>query len=124
MQTFYDGVERFHKLFQRSAPDAPTLLSAEENELRDRLLVEELLEYREAIAKGDLVEAADALADMVYIIVGTAVSHGLKNFPAMCAEVQRSNMSKLGADGKPIIREDGKILKGPNYSPPNLKQFL
>ena len=74
---------------------------------------------------GDLVEVADALGDMLYILCGTIIEHGLQDkIEEVFAEIQRSNMTKLGADGKPIYREDGKVMKGPNYSPPDLAGVL
>jgi predicted HAD superfamily Cof-like phosphohydrolase len=74
---------------------------------------------------GDLVEVADALGDMLYILCGTIIEHGLQDkIEEVFAEIQRSNMSKLGADGQPIYREDGKVMKGPNYSPPDLATIL
>ena len=74
---------------------------------------------------GDLVEVADALGDMLYILCGTIIEHGLQDkIEEVFAEIQRSNMSKLGADGQPIYREDGKVMKGPNYSPPDLARVL
>jgi predicted HAD superfamily Cof-like phosphohydrolase len=79
----------------------------------------------EATKNGDLVEIADALGDMLYILCGTIVSHGLQDkMQAVFNEIQQSNMSKLGEDGKPIYREDGKVMKGPNYFKPNLEQFF
>jgi predicted HAD superfamily Cof-like phosphohydrolase len=86
---------------------------------------EENEEYLEAAAAGDLVEIADALGDMLYILCGTIITHGFQDkITAVFNEIQRSNMSKLGADGKPIYREDGKVLKGPNYFKPNLKKIV
>jgi len=84
-----------------------------------------LVEYLDACNDGDLVEITDALADQLYILLGTMISHGMQNIiEDVFDEVHRSNMSKLGEDGKPIYREDGKVLKGPNFSPPNIEQFL
>jgi predicted HAD superfamily Cof-like phosphohydrolase len=89
------------------------------------LMDEENKEYLEAAMAGDLVEVADALGDMLYILCGTIIEHGLQDkIEAVFAEIQRSNMSKLGADGQPIYREDGKVMKGPNYSPPDLARVL
>jgi len=86
---------------------------------------EELLEYLEACNNDDLVEITDALADQLYILLGTMVAHGMGDIiEDVFDEVHRSNMSKLGEDGKPIYREDGKILKGPDYFHPNLKEIL
>ena len=87
------------------------------------LIEEELKELREAISNKDLVEIADALTDILYVTYGAGHSFGI-NLDKCFAEVQRSNMSKLDKNGKPIFNENGKVMKGPNYSEPNLKQFL
>ncbi len=93
--------------------------------LRYTLMREENEEYLEAIKSGSEVEIADALGDMLYILCGTILNHGLQNvIEKVFEEIHRSNMSKLDADGRPIYREDGKVLKGPNYFPPNLKPLL
>ena len=93
--------------------------------LRHNLMQEENEEYLEAARRGDLVEVADALGDMLYILCGTILSHGLQDvIEDVFDEIQRSNMSKLGEDGKPIYREDGKVLKGPNYFKPDIKGVL
>jgi predicted HAD superfamily Cof-like phosphohydrolase len=118
-------VEEFHKAFGHAINKNPTLLVDASSKLRYELMREENHEYIEACENNDIVEIADALGDMLYILHGTIISHGLQNImPLVFEEIQRSNMSKLGADGKPIYREDGKILKGPNYFRPNLKQFF
>jgi predicted HAD superfamily Cof-like phosphohydrolase len=94
-------------------------------DLRYRLMQEENNEYLEAAKKKDLVEIADALGDKLYILCGTILAHGLQHkIVEVFNEIQRSNMSKLSLDGKPVIREDGKILKGPNYFKPNIKEIL
>ncbi|MBL6603998.1 MAG: hypothetical protein ACO3R7_02550 [Flavobacteriaceae bacterium] len=94
-------------------------------ELRYRLMQEENNEYLEAARNKDLVEIADALGDKLYILCGTILAHGLQDkIVEVFDEIQRSNMSKLSADGSPVIREDGKILKGPNYFKPNIKSIL
>ena len=86
---------------------------------------EENEEYLEAAQKNDLIEVADALGDMLYILCGTILSHGMQHkISEVFKEIQRSNMSKLGPDGKPIYREDGKVLKGPNYFKPDIKGIL
>ena len=82
---------------------------------------EENKEYLEAAKNDDLVEVADALGDMLYILCGTIIEHGLQDkIGKVFNEIQRSNMSKLGANGEPIYREDGKVMKGPNYFKPNI----
>ena len=86
---------------------------------------EENKEYLEAVKNGDLTEVADALGDMLYILCGTILDHGLQyKIEAVFDEIHRSNMSKLGEDGKPIYREDGKVIKGPHYFKPDLKSIL
>ena len=86
---------------------------------------EENREYLEAALNDDLVEVADALGDMLYILCGTILEHGMHyKSEEVFNEIQRSNMSKLGADGKPIYREDGKVMKGPNYFKPNIVSIL
>ena len=86
---------------------------------------EENEEYLDAANNKDLVEVADALGDMLYILCGTIIEHGMQHkIEEVFNEIQKSNMSKLGADGKPIFREDGKVLKGPNYFKPDIKSIL
>lgn len=93
--------------------------------LRYKLIREENEEYLEAALRGDLVEVADALGDILYILCGTMLKHGLEHkIDEVFREIQRSNMSKLGADGKPIYREDGKVMKGPNYFRPDIASIL
>ena len=88
-------------------------------------MAEENSEYIEAANNGDLVEVADALGDMLYILCGTIIEHGLQDkIEDVFNEIQRSNMSKLGEDGQPIFRDDGKVLKGPNYFKPNISKIL
>tara|TARA_Y100000748_G_scaffold36628_1_gene27166 strand:+ start:2111 stop:2500 length:390 start_codon:yes stop_codon:yes gene_type:complete len=94
-------------------------------DLRFRLMQEENLEYLEAAKNKDIVEVADALGDILYILCGTILTHGLQHkIVEVFNEIQRSNMSKLDINGKPVFREDGKILKGPNYFQPNIKEIL
>ncbi len=86
---------------------------------------EENEEYFEAAKKNDIVEVADALGDMLYILCGTIITHGFQNkIEEVFDEIQRSNMSKLDQNGKPIYRNDGKVMKGPNYFKPNIKAIL
>ncbi|MDE0600075.1 MAG: nucleoside triphosphate pyrophosphohydrolase family protein, partial [Dokdonia donghaensis] len=100
-------------------------LSKAKNELRYNLMKEENEEYLEAANNGDLVEVADALGDMLYILCGTIIEHGMQDkIEEVFNEIQRSNMSKLGEDGKPIYRADGKVLKGPNYFKPDIASIL
>ena len=94
-------------------------------DLRFRLMQEENLEYLEAAKNKDIVEVADALGDILYILCGTILTHCLQHkIVEVFNEIQRSNMSKLDINGKPVFREDGKILKGPNYFQPNIKEIL
>jgi predicted HAD superfamily Cof-like phosphohydrolase len=120
------AVQAFHTAFGLGYSQTPlATLGVDKNNLRFRLMDEENKEYLEAAMAGDLVEVADALGDMLYILCGTIIEHGLQDkIEAVFAEIQRSNMSKLGADGQPIYREDGKVMKGPNYSPPDLARVL
>lgn len=116
-------VKKFHDAFMHPVSDTPTLTV--NHELRYKLMVEENTEYLDAVEAGDLVETADALADQLYILCGTIVAHGMQDIiEKVFAEVHESNMSKLGSDGKPIYREDGKIMKGLDYRKPDIGQFL
>jgi predicted HAD superfamily Cof-like phosphohydrolase len=86
---------------------------------------EENEEYLEAVQNNDLIEIADALGDMLYILCGTIIEHGLHDkIEAVFNEIQRSNMSKLDSNGKPIYREDGKVMKGPNYFKPDFTKII
>jgi predicted HAD superfamily Cof-like phosphohydrolase len=120
------AVQEFHEAFGLGVAAEPTAgLSAEKVLLRYHLMKEENEEYLEAARKGDLVEIADALGDMLYILCGTIIEHGMQEkITEVFDEIQRSNMSKLGEDGKPVYREDGKVLKGPNYSRPDLEKVF
>ena len=119
-------VRTFHNSFGIKNHDTP-IAELDKNVfcLRHRLMHEENEEYLEACKNGDLTEIADALGDMMYILCGTILSHGLQDkIEDIFEEIQRSNMSKLGLDGTPIYREDGKIMKGPNYFKPNIKKMI
>ncbi len=120
------AVESFHKAFKIDCAAEPTVAISENiKELRFRLMEEENVEYLEAAKNNDLVEVADALGDMLYILCGTILSHGMQHkIEEVFDEIQRSNMSKLGEDGEPIYREDGKVMKGPNYFKPNISDIL
>lgn len=119
-------VEKFHDSFGISNNYEPTVgLTKEDIQLRFDLLKEENDEYLEAAKNGDMVEVADALGDLMYILFGTIMKHGMQHkIVEVFEEIQKSNMSKLGADGKPIYREDGKVLKGPNYFKPDIQSIL
>lgn len=121
--TNFDRVGEFMKTFGQKVEETPTLSDIDTQRLRIELIREELDELVEAISKDDIVEVADALTDILYVTYGAGHSFGI-NLDACFHEVQRSNMSKLGEDGKPIYRDDGKILKGPGYSEPDLKSVL
>lgn len=126
MQSKIKAVELFHNSFGLGVRQDPKAdLGKEKNKLRFDLMDEENKEYLEAANEGDLVEVADALGDMLYILCGTILEHGMQyKIEEVFNEIQRSNMSKLGADGKPIYREDGKVLKGPNYFKPDIEGIL
>ncbi len=125
-KTTLEQVKIFHETYGLPVKNAPDISDTKTNALRINLLFEEVEELKEALEAGDLVEVLDALTDIQYVLDGAYLSFGLHNLKtAAFEEVQRSNMSKLGEDGKPIVRpEDGKILKGPNYFKPNIAQFL
>lgn len=127
--TLSDAIEKvreFHDAFGIKNADAPTAqLSQSDILLRYKLMREENEEYLEAAEQGDLVEIADALGDMLYILCGTILSHGLEGKMAeVFEEIQRSNMSKLDKDGNAIYREDGKVMKSDLYSKPDLAPIL
>lgn len=126
MKNKIEAVTAFHEAFKLGLKYEPTAnLGEAKNKLRFNLMAEENEEYFEAAQNGDLVEVADALGDMLYILCGTIIEHGMQDkIEEVFDEIQRSNMSKLGEDGKPIYREDGKVLKGPNYFKPNIKEIL
>ncbi len=125
-QEIISAVETFHNAFGIENSEVPTVeLSEETIALRHRLMQEENEEYLEAARRGDLVEVADALGDQLYILCGTILKHGLQHkIEEVFAEIQRSNMSKLDKDGKPIYREDGKVMKSDLYFKPNIQSIL
>lgn len=120
------SVAKFHDVFRIGNEIYPTaLVGPDVYNLRYNLMREENDEYLEACKNGDLVEIADALGDQLYILCGTILKHGLQDkIDDVFDEIQRSNMSKLDANGNPIFREDGKILKGENYFKPDIKSIL
>ena len=120
------AVKEFHKAFKLDYLDKPKAdLGMDKNKLRFNLMKEENEEYFEAANNNDMVEVADALGDMLYILCGTIIEHGMEHkIDGIFREIQNSNMSKLGADGSPIYREDGKVLKGPNYFKPDIEGIL
>jgi predicted HAD superfamily Cof-like phosphohydrolase len=126
MKNKIKAVQEFHEAFGLGIQHSPVAkLEANKIKLRFDLMAEENEEYLEAAAKNDLVEVADALGDMLYILCGTILEHGMQHkIEEVFNEIQRSNMSKLGSDGKPIYREDGKVMKGPNYFKPNILEII
>ena len=126
MKHYTDAVRDFHESFGLGIETKPKAdLGVKKHELRFNCMKEENQEYLEAANDGDLLEVADALGDMLYILCGTIIEHGLQDkIVAVFDEIQRSNMSKLGQDGKPIYREDGKVLKGPNYFKPDIASIV
>ncbi len=126
MKKYTNAVTKFHTAFKighRTTPKAD--LGVAKNTLRFELMKEENEEYLVAANNNDLIEVSDALGDMLYILCGTIIEHGLQDkITEVFDEIQESNMSKLGADGQPIYREDGKVLKGPNYFKPNIAKIL
>ena len=121
--TNFEKVKLFMETFGQEVKDKPAFPDLDTQALRYDLIKEELEELYEAMGQKDLVEVADALTDILYVTYGAGLAYGI-DLDACFDEVQRSNMSKLGADGKPIYREDGKILKGPNYFEPDLKKYV
>lgn len=119
-------VKEFHEVFKIGNRETPEVnVSEQEYMLRFNLLKEENEEYLEACKSGDLAEVADALGDQLYIIFGTILRHGLHHkIEEVFDEIHRSNMSKLDEEGKPIFREDGKIMKSSNYFKPDIKKVL
>ena len=126
MKNKIKAVHEFHSAFKLNIQEKPTVaITDDRKQLRFELMKEENEEYLEAAKNNDLVEVADALGDMLYILCGTIIEHGMQDkIEEVFNEIQRSNMSKLGENGNPIYREDGKVLKGPNYFKPNIKEIL
>ena len=126
MKNKLSSVTEFHKACGLGVNDTPTTEIDESTmNLRFSLMDEENKEYLEAIKNNDIIEVADALGDMLYILCGTIITHGMQDvIDQVFEEIQSSNMSKLGSDGKPIYREDGKVLKGPNYFRPDIAKIL
>lgn len=136
MKTDFEMVKEFHQTYGQPVKESIAPVPRELAQQRLRLIMEEheevLVELRKIIANADKdrerqeeaqILLAKELADLLYVVHGTAVSFGI-NLPAVMRAVHESNMSKLGADGKPIYREDGKVLKGPNYFEPDVKACL
>jgi len=121
--TNFEKVGLFMKTFGQEVKNRPSLSSEKINNLRISLIEEELKEFKDALLNKDIKEVADALTDILYVTYGAGHAFGI-NLDDCFSEVQRSNMSKLGNDGKPIYNEHGKVMKGPNYFEPDLKKFL
>lgn len=121
-----NSVKIFHEVYNLSYKDSPVAdIGIDKINLRFKLMAEENQEYFEAAKNNDIVEVADALGDMLYILCGTIIEHGMQDkIEEIFDEIQKSNMSKLGEDGKPIYRNDGKVMKGPNYFKPNISEIL
>ncbi|MFP9117601.1 hypothetical protein ACLI08_07425 [Flavobacterium sp. RNTU_13] len=126
MKKQLDAVGLFHKSFKLGVGETTRASLGENlNTLRYSLMKEENEEYLEAAQNNDLTEVADALGDMLYILCGTIIEHGLQHkIEEVFDEIQRSNMSKLDDNGEPIYREDGKVMKGPNYFKPDFAEIL
>tara|TARA_B100000900_G_scaffold386946_1_gene377806 strand:+ start:467 stop:838 length:372 start_codon:yes stop_codon:yes gene_type:complete len=121
--TNFNKVGEFMKTFGQEVKNKPSLSTDKINQLRISLIQEELDELKEAMNNKDLLEVADALTDLLYVTYGAGHAFGI-DLDKCFREVQNSNMSKLGEDGKPIYNEFGKVMKGPNYFKPNLKKFI
>ena len=122
MSNFTD-VKTFMETFGQMVRTKPQFPDEKTMQLRYDLIKEELDELEQAMKSKDLKEIADALTDILYVTYGAGFAYGI-DLDKCFKEVQRANMSKLGKDGKPIFNEKGKVMKGPNYSEPNLKQFV
>ena len=119
----FESVKKFMKTFGQEVKEKADFPSNKISTLRYDLISEELAELKEAIDKKDIKEVADALTDILYVTYGAGHAFGI-DLDKCFDEVQRSNMSKLGVDGKPIYNEKGKVMKGPNYFEPNLNKFV
>ena len=121
--TNFEKVGSFMKTFGQEVKERACFPSTQTTELRYDLIREELAEFKEAIENNDIKEVADALTDILYVTYGAGHAFGI-NLDDCFDEVQRSNMSKLGEDGKPLYNEHGKVMKGPKYFQPNLGKFI
>ena len=119
----FDEVKKFMKTFGQLVNTKAQFPEEKTMKLRFDLIKEELNELQHAMETKDLKEVADALTDILYVTYGAGCAYGI-DLDKCFKEVQRANMSKLGSDGKPIYNDKGKVMKGPNYSEPNLKQFV
>ncbi len=121
--TNFESVKKFMQTFGQEIREKASFPSDKIKSLRYDLIKEELDEFKEAIDNNDIKEVADALTDILYVTYGAGHAFGI-DLDKCFQEVQSSNMSKLGSDGKPIYNENGKVLKGPNYFKPDLNKFL
>ncbi len=121
--TNFQKVKNFMETFGQEIKSSPSFSSPKINQLRYNLIKEELDEFKQALDNNDLLEVADALTDILYVTYGAGHAFGI-NLDACFEEVQNSNMSKLGKDGKPIFNDQGKVMKGPNYFKPDLSKFI
>ena len=121
--TNFEKVGLFMSTFGQEVKTRPSLSSEKINNLRISLIKEELEEFKQAIKNNDLKETIDALTDILYVTYGAGHAFGV-DLDKCFDEVQNSNMSKLGEDGKPIYNDAGKVMKGPNYFKPNLSKFI
>ena len=121
--TNFERVKKFMEVFGQEIKEKATFPNAKITNLRYDLIKEELNELKEAISKQDIKEVADALTDILYVTYGAGHAFGI-DLDKCFKEIQNSNMSKLGADGKPIFNEKGKVMKGPNYFKPDLSKFV
>ena len=119
----FNKVGTFMKIFGQEVKTKPSFSSDKINKLRIDLIKEELDELQEAMKNNDLLEVADALTDILYVVYGAGHAFGI-DLDKCFDEVQNSNMSKLGENGKPIYNESGKVMKGPNYFKPDLSKFV
>ena len=119
----FNKVKTFMNTYGQEIKESPEFPDSKIVQLRIDLIQEELNELKEAIKNNDIVEVADALTDILYVTYGAGHSFGV-DLDSCFNEVQNSNMSKLGEDGKPIYNESGKVMKGPNYFKPNIKKII
>lgn len=116
-------VEEFHKTYGMPVSDKPALLDYDRFALRFDLIKEELDEFVQAFVNKDIVAVADSLGDLLYVVIGAALEYGIP-INLVVEEIHKSNMTKLDENGKPIYRSDGKVMKGPNYFPPNIGAII
>ena len=121
--TNFEMVKKFMQTFGQEVRTKASFPDDKKINLRVDLIREELMEFKEAVDKKDIKEVADALTDILYVTYGAGHAFGI-NLDSCFEEVQNSNMSKLGSDGKPIYNESGKVMKGPDYFKPNLNKFV